>query len=144
MSFQFDKLFLTGFSIWLYITYSKMLDKYLKTETCLVIRQLLINRASRNPRISLSWNTSPCSGELNLHPSPSLDRLSADSDTSEIHLGITSSNKGPKRSLERPETDSAICQYRRHQRKRHDSRRSERQAHSPAFSLEYKKINLHL
>ena len=144
MSFQFDKLFLTAFSIWLYITYSKMLDKHLKTETCPIIRQLFINRAARKPRMPLSWNTSPCSGELNLHHSPSLDHLWADNDTSEIHLGITSSNNGPKRSTERPETESVICQYRRHQRKRHDSRRNECQMHSTASSLKYKKLDLHL
>ena len=78
-----------------------------ETETCSIICQLFISRAAINPRMPLLWNTT-CSEELNAHPSPSLDHISADSDTSELHLGFTSLNNGAKRSLERSETEGAI------------------------------------
>ena len=105
----------------------------METETCSIIRRLFISGATINPKIPLSWNT--FSEELNAHHSPFLDHMWADNNTSKIHIAFTNSNKGPKRSLERPETECAIWQYGRDQRKRHDSRRSERLLHSPALTV---------
>ena len=85
--------------------------------------------ATINPRVQILFNTR--SEELNAYPSPSLDHISADSDTGEIHLGFTSLNNGPKRSSERPETESATRQYRRHPRNRH----SARNMRTPAFTV---------
>ena len=86
-----------------------------------------------NPRVQLSFNTR--SEELNPYRSSSLDHILADNDTSEIHLSFKSfNNNGPKRFSERPETESAI-QYRRHQRKRQDSRRTGRITHASASTV---------
>ena len=89
--------------------------------------------AARNPRVQFSFNTR--GEELNEYNSPSLDQISADNDTREIHLGFTSSNNGPKRFPEWPETESVIRQHRRHQRKGHDSRQSGRNMPTPAFTV---------
>lgn len=75
--------------------------------------------ATRDPRLQLSSNTR--SEELSTYPSPSLDHIWADNDTSEVDLGFTSINNGPKRSSKRPETEIAIRQYKRHQRNRRDT-----------------------
>ena len=88
---------------------------------------------ARNPRVQFSFNTR--GEELNDYNSPSLDQRSADNDTREIHLGFTSSNNGPKRFSEWPETESVIRQHRRHQRKGHDSRHSGRSMLTPAFTV---------
>ena len=85
--------------------------------------------ATRNTRVLLSSNTR--SEQLNAYCSPSLDHLWADNETSGKHLGFTSLTDGPKRSSERPETESAIRQYKKHQR----NRRSERSMHSSAFTV---------
>ena len=74
-----------------------------------------------NPRDQLSFN--PRSEELNqnAYRSLSLDHIRADSDTGEIHLRFPSLDNGPKRSSERPEKESAIRQYKRHQRNLRDT-----------------------
>lgn len=91
--------------------------------------------AAINPRVQLSFN--PRGEELNAYNSPSLDHTSADNETSEIHLGFTRSNNGLQRFSERPGTESITRhdQYRRHQRKRHDSRQSGHNMHTPAFTV---------
>ena len=85
--------------------------------------------ATRKPRVQLSSNTR--SKQLNAYCSPSLDHLWADNETSGKHQGFTSLTDGPKRSSERPEKESAIRQYKKHQR----NRRCERNMHSSAFTV---------
>lgn len=89
-------------------------------------------------RVPLSYNTR--TEELNRYHSPSLDHISADNGTSEIHLRFPGFNNHPKRFSERPETESTI-----NQRKRHDikaelekdfrSRRPGRNMHTSAFTV---------
>ena len=84
--------------------------------------------AAKNPKVQLSFNTR--SESYNSSP---LDRISAENDTSEIHLGFANFNSGPKRFSETPETESA--QYKRHQSKGDDSRRSGRNMHTQALTV---------
>lgn len=81
--------------------------------------------AAINPRAHQNTQSNTRRREQNPEPSASLDHISDDNDTRDIHLGFTNFSNGTKSFSEERETrPETIRQYRRHQGQRQGNRRT--------------------